>query len=269
MIIPTFEKFREYSKQGNIIPVYKAVTADLLTPVLAYLKVQAENPHAFLLESIEGGEKIARYSFLGCNPYLTLSSRGDTVEIVRSGERMQRKGQLLDVMRKITERYRPVTVPGLPPFVGGAVGYVSYDAVRWVETIPQTGEDDLKLDDAMMMFFSTILAFDHARQQILIISNAFIEESAPQLEAKYEKAVLKSRPWKPCSTNPWPSRRLGRRRTAASAFNRISQKRTILRPWTKPRNTSRPVTFFRLSFPSGSRRKSPATRLMFTAPCAL
>ena len=189
MITPTFEKFVECSKQGNIIPVYKAVTADLLTPVLAYLKVQAENPHAFLLESIEGGEKIARYSFLGCNPYLTISSRGDTVEIVRAGERMQRKGQLLDVMRKITERYRPVTLPGLPPFVGGAVGYVSYDAVRWVETIPQTGEDDLKVDDAMMMFFSTILAFDHARQQILIISNAFIEESAPQLEAKYQKAV--------------------------------------------------------------------------------
>jgi len=189
MIIPTFEKFAESSKLGNIIPVYKAVTADLLTPVLAYLKVQAENPHAFLLESIEGGEKIARYSFLGCNPYLTISSRGDTIEIVRAGERMQRKGQLLDVMRKITERYSPVTLPGLPPFVGGAVGYVSYDAVRWVEAIPQTGEDDLKVDDAMMMFFSTILAFDHARQQILIISNAFIDESAPQLEAKYQKAV--------------------------------------------------------------------------------
>ena len=189
MIIPTFEKFAECSKQGNIIPVYKTVTADLLTPVLAYLKIQAENPHAFLLESVEGGEKIARYSFLGCNPYLTINSRGDTVEIVRAGERMQRKGQLLDVLRKITERYRPVTLPGLPPFVGGAVGYVSYDAVRWVETIPQTGEDDLKVDDAMMMFFSTILAFDHARQQILIISNAFIDENAPQLEAKYERAM--------------------------------------------------------------------------------
>ncbi len=91
-------------------------------------------------------------------------------------------------MRKITERYRPVMLPGLPPFVGGAVGYVSYDAVRWIEKIPQTGEDDLKLEDAMMMYFSTILAFDHARQQILIISNAFIEEGAPQLEAKYRES---------------------------------------------------------------------------------
>ena len=107
------------------------IAADLDTPVSAYLKLRPFRPR-FLLESVEGGEKIARYSFLGCNPYLTINSRGDTVEIVRAGERMQRKGQLLDVLRKITERYRPVTLPGLPPFVGGAVGYVSYDAVRWV-----------------------------------------------------------------------------------------------------------------------------------------
>ncbi len=189
MITPTFEQFVEHSKQGNIIPVYKPVTADLLTPVLAYLKIESESPHAFLLESVEGGEKIARYSFLGCNPYLTIRASGDVVEIARLGETKKRKGQLLDVMRKITERYKPVTLPGLPPFVGGAVGYFSYDTVRWVEKIPQTGEDDLKLDDAMMMFFSTILAFDHVRQQILIISNAFIEENAPQLQAKYQKAL--------------------------------------------------------------------------------
>lgn len=188
MITPTFEKFVEHSRQGNIIPVYKPVTADLLTPVLAYLKIESENPHAFLLESVEGGEKIARYSFLGCNPYLTIRASGDVVQIARSGETIKRKGQLLEVMRKITERYRPVTLPGLPPFVGGAVGYFSYDAVRWVEKIPQTGADDLKLDDAIMMFFSTILAFDHVRQQILIISNVFIDENSPQLEAKYQKA---------------------------------------------------------------------------------
>src|SRR5262245_9228220 len=108
MIIPTFEKFVEHSKQGNIIPVYKAVTADLLTPVLAYLKIESEDQHAFLLESVEGGEKIARYSFLGCNPYLTIRASGDVVEIFRAGETIKRKGHLLDVMRKITERYKPV-----------------------------------------------------------------------------------------------------------------------------------------------------------------
>ncbi len=188
MITPTFEQFVEYSKQGNIIPVYKAVTADLLTPVLAYLKIQRQNPRAFLLESVEGGEKIARYSFLGSDPYLTIRVTGELVEISRAGETIKRKGHLLDVMRKITERYRPVKVPSLPPFVGGAVGYFSYDTVRWIEKIPQTGEDDIKLDDAMMMFFSNILAFDHVQQQILIISNAFIDDNA-QLESKYQKAL--------------------------------------------------------------------------------
>jgi anthranilate synthase component I len=190
MIAPTFEQFSEYSQRGNIIPVYKAVTADLLTPVLAYLKIESAHPNAFLLESIEGGEKIARYSFLGVNPYLTISASGEIVEIVRSGETIKRKGQLLDVLRKVTDRYRPVTLPGLPPFAGGAVGYFAYDTVRWIEKIPQTGEDELKLEDAWMMFFSTVLAFDHVRQQILIISNAFIDENAPQLEAKYRKAVV-------------------------------------------------------------------------------
>jgi len=189
MIAPTFERFTELSQRGNILPVYKAVTADLLTPVLAYLKIQSTHPQAFLLESVEGGEKIARYSFLGCNPYLTISAKGDTVEIIRAGETMKRKGSLIDVMRKLTQRYHPVVLPELPPFIGGAVGYFAYDTVRWIERVPDTGEDSLNLDDAVMMFFSTILAFDHVRQQILIIANAFIEEGTAQLQEKYQKAV--------------------------------------------------------------------------------
>src|SRR5262245_33822869 len=163
MIVPTFEQFSEHSQRGNIIPVYKAVTADLLTPVLAYLRIESAHPNAFLLESIEGGEKIARYSFLGVNPYLTISASGEVVEIVRAGETIKRKGQLLEVLRKVTDRYRPVMLPGLPPFAGGAVGYFAYDTVRWIEKIPQTGEDELKLEDAWMMFFSTVLALDHVR----------------------------------------------------------------------------------------------------------
>src|SRR5919108_3683354 len=189
MITPTFDKFAELSKQGNIIPIFKAVTADLLTPVLAYLKIESDVSRAFLLESVEGGEKIARYSFLGCNPYLTLQSKGDVVEIVRGGESTKRKGRLLEVMRKITERYKAVKIPGLPPFAGGMVGYFAYDAVRWIEDIPQRGEDDLQLNDSVLMFFSNILAFDHVRQQILIISNAFIDENADKLDSKYQKAL--------------------------------------------------------------------------------
>jgi anthranilate synthase component 1 len=189
MIQPTFEEFLEYSKQGNVIPVFKAVTADLLTPVLAYLKIESNNPQAFLLESVEGGEKIARYSFLGCNPYLTIRAKGEAVEIRKDGEIIKRKGRMLDVMRKITERYQPVTIPGLPPFAGGAVGYFSYDAVRWAEDIPETGEDDLQLLDSVMMFFSSLLAFDHVRQQILIISNVLLDDTTTSLESRYEEAV--------------------------------------------------------------------------------
>jgi anthranilate synthase component 1 len=189
MIKPTFEEFTELSRQGNIIPVSKAVTADLLTPVLAYLKVEAGMPHAFLLESVEGGEKIARYSFIGCNPYLIIKAKGEVVEIIRGGESKKRKGRLIDVMRKVTERHKPVKVAGLPPFTGGAVGYFGYDTVRWVENIPQKSEDDLQLDDAVMMFFSNVLAFDHVRQQILIISNTLLDDGAANLEAKYQKAV--------------------------------------------------------------------------------
>jgi len=92
-------------------------------------------------------------------------------------------------MKKVTELYQPVKQPGLPPFVGGAVGYFAYDTIRWVENIPQQGEDDLQLEDAILMFYSTLLAFDHVRQQILIISNVFVDESADQLEAKYQTAL--------------------------------------------------------------------------------
>src|SRR5262249_28431299 len=189
MIKPTFEEFSELSRQGNIIPLSKAVTADLLTPVLAYLKIEAGMSHAFLLESVEGGEKIARYSFIGCNPYLIIKAKVEVVEIIRGGESKKRKGRLIDVMRKVTERHRPVAMTGLPPFTGGAVGYFGYDAVRWIENIPQKSADDLQLDDAVMMFFSNVLAFDHVRQQILIISNALLDEGASNLEAKYQKAV--------------------------------------------------------------------------------
>jgi anthranilate synthase component I len=189
MITPTFDEFAELSKQGNIIPVSKAVTADLLTPVLAYLKIESGVPHAFLLESVEGGEKIARYSFIGCNPYLIIKAKGEVVEIIRGGESKKRKGRLIDVMRKVTERHKAVKLPGLPPFTGGAVGYFAYDTVRWVENIPQKSEDDLQLDDAVLMFFSNVLAFDHVRQQILIISNALLDDGAANLDSKYQKAV--------------------------------------------------------------------------------
>jgi anthranilate synthase component 1 len=189
MIQPSYDEFFKLTGEGNIIPVYKTVSADLLTPVLAYLKIAAGASHTFLLESVEGGEKIARYSFLGCNPFLVIRATGETIEILRHGRIAKRRGSLPDVIQKVTERYKAVKLPGLPPFSGGAVGYFAYDAVRWAEDIPQHGRDELQMDDGLLMFFSNLLAFDHVRQQIMIISNVILDEDDIDLSAKYQKAL--------------------------------------------------------------------------------
>src|SRR5215510_12775600 len=146
---PDLKEVQRLREQGNVVPVYKSVIADFLTPVSAFLKLEKDQPYAFLFESVEGGETIARYSFLGCNPFLI--SR-------------YRKGQPADFManlRATLNRFRSVKLPNLPPFTGGAVGYFGYDMVRVIEEIPETGRDELGIDDAVMMFYKTVLAFDH------------------------------------------------------------------------------------------------------------
>src|SRR2546422_909818 len=148
---PDPKDIQRLREQGNVIPVYKSVIADFLTPVSAFLKLENNRPYAFLLESVEGGETIARYSFLGCDPFLV--SR-------------YRKGDPSDYIQKLREtmgRFRSVKLPNLPPFTGGAVGYFSYDMVRLIEDIPDTGRDDLGADDAVLSFYKTILAFDHLK----------------------------------------------------------------------------------------------------------
>jgi anthranilate synthase component 1 len=174
---PSLEEVRGLQAQGNVIPVYKSVIADFLTPVSAFLKLEKDRSHAFLLESVEGGERIARYSFLG----------GDPFHVIR-----YRDGQPADFMQNLREtmgRFRSVKLPNLPPFTGGAVGYFGYDMVRTIEDIPQTGIDDLGVDDAVLMFYKTILAFDHLRHQIHIISNVIVDESQDPIEVQYQKAV--------------------------------------------------------------------------------
>jgi anthranilate synthase component 1 len=174
---PSLEEVRALQAQGNVIPVYKSVIADFLTPVSAFLKLEKDRSHAFLLESIEGGERIARYSFLGGDPFLVTRYRD---------------GQPADFMQNLRAtmgRYRSVKLPGLPPFTGGAVGYFGYDMVRTIEEIPQTGIDDLGVDDAVLMFYKTVLAFDHLRHQIHIISNVIVDETQDSIEVQYRKAV--------------------------------------------------------------------------------
>jgi anthranilate synthase component 1 len=177
MISPdSYEGFLELAANGTVVPLVKTVTADLLTPVSAYLRIERHSPNAFLLESIEGGEKIARYSFLGCAPHTIVRARGDEVSVeVVGGDIESRTAPMLDVLRDIMRTHRPVKRSGLPPFSGGAVGFFGYDAVRWFEHLPQNAVRDLDIDTSVVMFFSSLLAFDHVKHQIQIIANVFTE----------------------------------------------------------------------------------------------
>jgi anthranilate synthase component 1 len=185
----TFDDFLGLAAKGTVVPVVKTVMADLLTPVSAYLKIERNSPYAFLLESIEGGEKIARYSFLGCAPHLIVRARGREVTLERAdGERETRPSPMLEVLREIMRERRPVKVPDLPPFAGGAVGYFGYDAVQWFERVPAEAPDDLRMDAAMVMFFSSLLAFDHVKHQIQIIANVFTDCPREEWRERYEEA---------------------------------------------------------------------------------
>src|SRR6266850_6294992 len=174
---PSLEEVKKLRSQGNVIPVYKSVIADFLTPVSAFLKLERNRSRAFLLESIEGGERIARYSFLGGDPFL--------IKRCRDGQ----PAGFMENLRATMARFKSVKLPNLPPFTGGAVGYIGYDMVRTIEDIPNTGKNDLGIDDAVLMFYKTVLAFDHLRHQIHIISNVFVDESQEPIEVQYNNAV--------------------------------------------------------------------------------
>jgi anthranilate synthase component I len=174
---PDLKEIQRLREFGNVIPVYKSVIADFLTPVSAFLKLEKNRPYAFLLESVEGGETVARYSFLGCDPFL-----------VSRYKKGQPATEFLQNLRNTLSRFRSVPVANLPPFTGGAVGYFGYDMVRTIEDIPDTGRDDVGTDDAVLMFYKTVLAFDHLRHQIHIISNLLVDESRDPLEVQYAQA---------------------------------------------------------------------------------
>ncbi|MBU6433851.1 MAG: anthranilate synthase component I, partial [Nitrospirae bacterium] len=157
----SLDQFRQYAGEGNLVPLYREILADYETPVSAFAKID-HGPSAYLLESIEGGEKWARYSFLGSgSPVVVCEDRGDL--LVVQGARKKRipsRGNPLERLREMMEGYRPVTVPNLPPFVGGAVGYLSYDMVRTFEDLSARQKDPLNLPDFAFLLTDTMLIFD-------------------------------------------------------------------------------------------------------------
>lgn len=185
---PDLEGFRAIAGEGTLVPVYREIVADLETPVSAYMKVSREMRHTFLLESVEQGE-IGRYSFLGGNPSILFRSKGIQVTITRNGavETFETENALHE-LRKLMAVYQPVEVEGLPSFHGGAVGYMSYDQVRFFETLPDHNPDPLNLPDMYFLITDTILIFDHVRNKLMIVSNAHIEGN---VDEAYREAVEK------------------------------------------------------------------------------
>src|SRR5271170_3197893 len=187
MLQPDFKQFSRLARKATLVPVVKSVSADLLTPVSAFLAIAEKEPHAFLLESIERGEQIGRYTFLGARPYMRVRASGGKVEVERNGRIEKRAGNVFQVVKETLRAHQLATVPGLPPFTAGAVGYFAYDVVRQLENIGEHAKDDLDLPDAELMFFDRLLAFDHLRHQIHIVAAADVEAESPR--RAYERAL--------------------------------------------------------------------------------
>jgi len=196
----TFDEFVDLARRGTFVPVVREIMADLLTPVSAFLKIAEHSDYAFLFESVEGGEHVARYSFLGKDPFLVLRARGARTMIDRAGTRTEADEPFVDVLRRIMNEFRSPFVPGLPRFTGGAVGFIGYDAApvfepalsgAWEARAARLGLDPAAAeDDAGFMLFDTVLAFDHVKHRILIVANARIAADE-DLDALYQFACAK------------------------------------------------------------------------------
>ena len=179
MYYPSKKDFTVKAEQGNLIPVYKEILADMETPVSAFIKINTGD-YSYLLESVEGGEKIGRYSFLGSDPSLVFKSKGLDIEVVENKHASKFKTTCdpLIELKKILARYKFVPVKGLPRFCGGLVGYLSYDMVRFFEELPDNNTDDLDMDDSVFVLTDTILIFDRVIHTIKVVSNAHVTGSA-------------------------------------------------------------------------------------------
>ncbi len=191
MINPDKNTFIELAERGNVVPVYREILADLDTPVSAFMRLH--EPPCFLLESVEGGEKWARYSFLGLDPAKVIVGRGKTIEIKDDdGTTTVETDNPIGLLRELMQGFKPVETDDLPKFFGGMVGYIGYDMVRFIEDIPSDNPDQLELPDIFMMIPNIVLVFDNLRQKIKVVCNVHLEgkDSAREYERALEKIDL-------------------------------------------------------------------------------
>ena len=191
----TFAEFEAEAQRGNIVPVVRTVLADLQTPVGAFLRIAGDASHAFLLESIEGGERIARYSFIGANPFMIARAQGGQTIVDQDGRREVLDQPGFEFLRQYFANKRLANRPGLAPLAGGAVGYLAYDAARWFEPVLNKSNQKSTCADGSWMFFRNIIAFDRVRQQMEITSIVFVDDAAgdkQKLHELYEQAIAET-----------------------------------------------------------------------------
>jgi anthranilate synthase component I len=223
VIRPDFREFQRLAKQGNLIPVYDVFSADLLTPVSAYLRIAQGARYSFLLESVEGGEKIGRYTFAGAHPEEVFRYNAGACVMESPDRIVWEERDPVSFLRERVERFKPVRVPGLPPLVAGAIGYFSYDMVRLIERLPKRLRDEIGLYDAMLAFYHGLIAFDHVQHRLWIVRNVFTGgPSGGSLRTRYNAAVSEIRHTRKLLEQPVPAEQLRKESRRKAGKLRVS-----------------------------------------------
>ena len=189
---PSPRDFAALARRHTLVPVYRTVTADLETPVSAFLRIAQDAPEAFLLESVEGGEHVGRYTFIGIQPYKKIVARGRSIAIQEGRSTRTFEGDIFAELKQALSGHSPARLAGLPPFTAGAVGFFSYDVVRQIEKLPSLAKDELGVPDACLMFFDQVLAFDHVKKEIHLIVTADLSRAGKHGAASaYTRSVAR------------------------------------------------------------------------------
>jgi len=186
---PSRKEFFALAREHTLIPVCRTLAADLETPVSAFLRAAWPERECFLLESVEGGEKLGRYTFIGLRPFKRIVARGREITITEGKKVVQIEDDIFAVLRRALSGHKPARLPGLPPFTAGAVGFFAYDAVRQIERLPELAKDELGVPDACLLFFDEVLGFDHVRKEIWLLATADVTRGKPA--DAYDKAVAR------------------------------------------------------------------------------
>ena len=208
---PARDRFLALAQTHTLVPLYLRLNADLETPVTAFLRLAGnaqDEPECFLLESVEGGEKIGRYTFIGVRPFRKIVARGTTLTVSEAGQVETREGDIFKTLQAALNGHTPARLLGLPPFTAGAVGFFAYDAVRQIERLPRTAADELEVPDACLLFFDEVLAFDHLRKEMVLVVTADVrrkpaEQAYAAAQARLEQfAARLARPLPESAARP-------------------------------------------------------------------